>query len=268
MRSVRSKMSEPIFSATPTPGHGSHQNSLQSHQPQVTPGYPVLTEYSDENETSAYSRAPPPGHQMGQRSMFSALHSTPVLSRPPTPSAEAAPGLASLRYKLTSLPSVPSLQRETSLVSMASGQAGLSRQVSTPCLQPQEADMRSLRSNMSDQAFSHGPSHTPGQFSHQNSLHSHQPHVTPGYHPSSLSQHSQPQPLVRPRPQSPVTSSLPPRLSTTRLRPTRQSNKNVMANISVNDEVCLEIIRGLDMKDERGLLDFWRRMKFKLAAVT
>ena len=26
--------------------------------------------------------------------------------------------------------------------------------------------------------------------------------------------------------------------------------------------------RGLDMKEERGLLDFWRRMKFKLAAVT
>ena len=101
---------------------------------------------------------------------------------------------------------------------MVSGQTGLSRQVSTPCLQPQEADMRSMRSNMSDPAFSHGPSHTPtpGHFSHQNSLHSHQPQVTPGYHPSSLSQHSQPQPVVRPRPPSPVTSSLPPRLSTTR----------------------------------------------------
>ena len=81
------------------------------------------------------------GHQMGQRVMFPASHSTSVLSGPPILSAEAALGLASLRYKLTSLPSVPSLQRETSLVSMASSQTGLSRQVSTPCLQPQEADM-------------------------------------------------------------------------------------------------------------------------------
>ena len=81
------------------------------------------------------------GHQMGQRVMFPASHSTSVLSGPPILSAEAALGLASLRYKLTSLPSVPSLQRETSLVSMASSQTGLSGQVSTPCLQPQEADM-------------------------------------------------------------------------------------------------------------------------------
>ena len=86
--------------------------------------------------------------------MFLALHSTSALSGPPTLSAEAAPGLASLRYKLTSLPSVPSLQRETSLVSMASGQASLSRQVSTPCLQPPETDMPSVRSNMIDPAFS------------------------------------------------------------------------------------------------------------------
>ena len=127
-----------------------------------------------------------------------ASHSTSVLSIPPTLSAEAGPGLASLRYKLTSLPSGPSLQRETSLVSMASVQTGLSRQVSTPCLQAQEADMRSVRSNMSDPAFSHGPSHTPipGHFSHQNSLHYHQPQVTPGYLPSIL--------IVRHRPPSPV----------------------------------------------------------------
>ena len=26
--------------------------------------------------------------------------------------------------------------------------------------------------------------------------------------------------------------------------------------------------RGLDLSDKRGLLDFWRRMKMKLAAVT
>ena len=223
-------------------------NSISKPGPRPLAAFPVLTEYSEENETSAYSRAPPGHPGPGHRPVFPASHSTPVLSRPPTPSQEAAPGLASLRYKLTSLPSVPSLQREPSLVSMASGQHGLSRQVSTPCLQPSEADMRSLRSNMSDPAFSQGPSHTPipGHYSHQNSLHSHTPHVTPGYHPS-LSQHSQPQPRVTSRPQSPVTSSLPPRLSTTRLRPTRQRNKNVMANISVSGEVCLEII-----KNKRG----------------
>ena len=28
------------------------------------------------------------------------------------------------------------------------------------------------------------------------------------------------------------------------------------------------IMRGLDLSDKRGLLDFWRRMKMKLAAVT
>ena len=126
------------------------------------------------------------GHQPP---MFLASHSTPVLSRPHTPSVEAAEapqGLASLRYKLTSLPSVPSLQRETSLVSMASGQAGLSGQVSTPCLQPPEADMRSVRSNISDTAFSQAQaSHTPipGHLSHQNSLQ--QPHATPVQHPTS-----------------------------------------------------------------------------------
>ena len=54
---------------------------------------------------------------------------------------------------------------------------------------------------------------------------------------------SQPQPLVRHRPPSPVTSSLPARLSTTRLRLTRQRNKNMMAAISDNGEVCLEIIK-------------------------
>ena len=124
--------------------------------------------------------------------------------------------------ELTSLHSVPSLKRDTSLVSMASGQAGLSRQVSTPCLQPPETDMRSVRSNISDPAYSQAQaSHTPipGHFSHQSSLHSHQqPHITPGYNPVSLSQHSQPQPCVS----SPLTSSLPPRLSAT-----RQRNKNV-----------------------------------------
>ena len=128
--------------------------SVSKPGPRPLAAFPVLTEYSEENETSAYSRAPTPSHQMGQMPMFPASHSTSALSGPPTLSAEAAPGLASLRYKLTSLPSVPSLQRETSLVSMASGQTDLSRQVSTPCLQPQETDMRSLRSNMSDPAFS------------------------------------------------------------------------------------------------------------------
>ena len=161
-------------------------NSMSKPGPRPMAAFPVLTEYSEENETSAYSRAAPHGHQPP---MFPASHSTPVLSRPQTPLSEAAPapqGLASLRYKLTSLPSVPSLQRETSLVSMASGQAGLSRQVSTPCLQPPEADMRSVRSNISDPAFSQAQaSHTPipGHLSHQNSLQ--QPHATPVQHPTS-----------------------------------------------------------------------------------
>ena len=228
-------------------------NSLSKPGPKPLAAFPVLTEYSEENEVSAHSKAPvllPPGY----RPAFPASQSTPVLSRPHTPLVEAgqAPGLASLRYKLTSLPSVPSLARDTSLVSMASG--GLSRQVSTPCLQPTDSDMRSVRSHVSDPAFSLAQSHnpTPGHLSHQNSLHSHQPHVNPVHHPS-LSQHSQPQPPLTSRPPTPVTSSLPPRLSTTRLRPTRQRNKNVMANISDNGEVCLEIIktkRGQDLVTE------------------
>ena len=143
--------------------------SMSKSGPRHLAAFPVLTECSEESETSAYSREPPPGHQKGYMPMFPASHSTSVPSRPPTLSAEAAPGLASLRYKLTSLPSVPSLQRETGLVSMASGsgQTGLSCQVSAPCLQPQEADMHSVRSNP---IFSHTPTH--GHFSHQNSLHS------------------------------------------------------------------------------------------------
>ena len=223
-------------------------SSMSKPGPRPMAVFPLLTEYSEENETSAYSRTPPPGHQMGQRPMFPASHSTSVLSGPPSLSAEAAPGLALLRYKLTSLPSVPSLQRDTSLVSIASGQTGLSHHVS---IQPQEADVRSVRSNMNDPAFSHGPSHTPtpGHFGHQNSLHSYQPQVTPGYHPSSLSQHRQPQPIVRPRAPSSVTSSPPTWLSTTRLRPTRQSNKTTMTTISDIGEVCLEIIKNKQGQD-------------------
>ena len=105
---------------------------------------------------------------------------TSLASVPSVPSLLSVP---SGQTSHESLPSIPSLQ--TSLV--ASGQAGLSGQVSTPCLQPPEADMRSVRSNISDPAFSQAQaSHTPipGHFSHQNSLHSHQqPHVTPGYNP-------------------------------------------------------------------------------------
>ena len=162
------------FNKTPPliPANG-HYYGEDKERDQISPREEQVALYANRSTSSL-------GHQIGQRAMFPASHSTSALSGPPTPSSEAAPGLALLRYKLTSLPSVPSLQRETSLVSMASGQTGLSRQVSTPCLQPQETDMRSLRSNMSDPAFSHGPSHTltPGQFSHQKSLHSHQPQVT------------------------------------------------------------------------------------------
>ena len=159
--------------SAPTVNNNFSASFMSKSGPRPLSSFPMMTEYSEENETSAYSRAPPPGHQMGQRLMFPAWHSTSVLSDPPTLSAEAAPGPDSLRHKLTSLPSVPSL------VSMASSQTSLSHHVSTPCLQPQEADMRSVRSNMSEPIFSATP--TPGHGSHQNSLHSHQPQVTPGY---------------------------------------------------------------------------------------
>ena len=94
------------------------------------------------------------------------------LASAPTPSVTSLLSVPSGQTSHDSLPSIPSLQ--TSLV--ASGQACLSGKVSTPCLQPLEADMPSVRSNISNQA-SHTP--IPGHSSHQNSIHSHQqPHAT------------------------------------------------------------------------------------------
>ena len=224
---------------------GFSSNSMSKPGPKPLAAYPVLTEYSEENEVSGYSRQQQmPGH--GQyRPMFPTSHSTPLLSRPATPATDHAPPLASLRSKLSSLPSVPNLataHRDTSMMSQASAANGhyqpMSRQLSTPCLQPMEADSRSVRSHLSDPAYSQA-GHQPmvsAPVSHQNSLHSQQPTPTP--FTNNVSQQLGQQTV---RPASP--SSLPPRLSSTRLRPTRQRNKNVVANISANGEVCLEFVK-------------------------
>merc|ERR1719270_1015198 len=207
-------------------------NSISKPGPKPVAAFPVLTEYSEENEVS----------QPQYRPMFPTSHSTPMLSRPTTPQ------LTSLRSRMSPLPTMTRdardmmtrdtrdvrdmMTRDTRDVSMLSQVSvhhqypALSRQLSTPCL---DTDVRSLRSNFSDP-----PQHQPQFNSHQNSLQSAQPRYT------SLSQHSQPSP--QPRPTSPA-STLPPRLTSTRLRPTRQRNKNVMANISPNGEVCLEFIK-------------------------
>ena len=194
-------------------------NSISKPGPKPVAAFPVLTEYSEENEVS----------QPQYRPMFPTSHSTPMLSSRPT-----TPQLTSLRARMSPLPTMTRdtrdlITRETRDVSMLSHVSvhhqypALSRQLSTPCL---DADVRSVRSNFSDPP-------QPQFNSHQNSLQSVQPRYT------SLSQHSQPPP--QPRPSSPA-STLPPRLTSTRLRPKRQRNKNVMANISSNDEVCLEFI--------------------------
>ena len=208
-------------------------NSLSRPGPRPLAAYPVLTEYSEENELSSYSKHP---HQPGQyRPLFPTSHSTPLLSRPATPlqtmtTDQTAP-LNSLRSKLSSLPSVPHLDtrhREQSLMSQSSVQYPvMSRQLSTPCLQDAGRSVR--QSHHSDPATSQAGQ--PG--SHQTSGHSRQP--TPV-------NNNQSQQWLQQRPPSPA-STLPPRLSSTRLRPTRQRNKNVMANISQNGEVCLEFIK-------------------------
>lgn len=63
----------------------------------------------------------------------------------------------------------------------------------------------------------------------------------PQYNQPPVSQYNQsrtPTPAPVPGP-----SSLPPRLTTCRLRPTRQKTKNVVAHISDNGEVCLEFVK-------------------------
>ena len=184
-----------MFTMTTT--NFSSNSNISRPGPRPLAAFPVLTEYSEES----------PGSQQ-----VAGL----TASRPPTPQ------LASLRHQLASLPSVASQAscRDTVReVSMVSAVSGLTRQVSTPCLQPRDSAQASLRSNYSDPALRPAPG--PASVSaHQMSQHSHAP---------------------SPRPPSP--SSLPPRLSSTRLRPTRQRNKNVMANISNNGEICLEFVK-------------------------
>ena len=184
-----------MFTMTTT--NFSSNSNISRPGPRPLAAFPVLTEYSEES----------PGSQQ-----VAGL----TASRPPTPQ------LASLRHQLASLPSVASQAscRDTVReVSMVSAVSGLTRQVSTPCLQPRDSAQASLRSNYSDPALRPAPG--PASVSaHQMSQHSHAP---------------------SPRPPSP--SSLPPRLSSTRLRPTRQRNKNVMANISHNGEICLEFVK-------------------------
>ena len=180
-----------MFTMTTT--NFSSNSNISRPGPRPLAAFPVLTEYSEES----------PGSQQ-----VAGL----TASRPPTPQ------LASLRHQLASLPSVASQAscrdtvREVSMVSAASG---LTRQVSTPCLQPRDSAQASLRSNYSD----------------------------PALRPASVSAHQMSQHSRAPSPRPPSPSSLPPRLSSTRLRPTRQRNKNVMANISHNGEICLEFVK-------------------------
>ena len=61
----------------------------------------------------------------------------------------------------------------------------------------------------------------------------------PQYNQPSLAQYT---PSHTPSP-VPILSSLPPRLTTSRLRTTRQKTKNVVAHISESGEVCLEFIK-------------------------
>ena len=139
-----------MFTMTTT--NFSSNSNISRPGPRPLAAFPVLTEYSEES----------PGSQQ-----VAGL----TASRPPTPQ------LASLRHQLASLPSVASQAscrdtvREVSMVSAASG---LTRQVSTPCLQPRDSAQASLRSNYSDPAL------RPASVSaHQMSQHSHAPSPRP-----------------------------------------------------------------------------------------
>ena len=196
---------------TMTTTNFSSNSSRPGPGPRPLAAFPVLMEYpdSEEMEVSGYSRpgqAPP--LQVRPQFMTSS-RSSPQLCRPPSPQLEAAPTtLASLRSKLTSLPSVPNFptydgghRRDVTELSLVSRQPGNTH-------------------------YSDPPTH--------HSLHQQQSSHQPPSRPASAAS------LV-PRPASPV--SLPPRLSSTRLRPTRQRTKNVVANISNTGEVCLEFIK-------------------------
>jgi len=75
------------------------------------------------------------------------------------------------------------------------------------------------------------------QYNHPST--SHQPH----YNPIATSQPQLNHQYNHPPFSTPSLSSLAPPLSSTRLRPTRQKTKNVMASISSSGEVCMEFIK-------------------------
>eukprot|EP00090_Calanus_glacialis_P002905 TRINITY_DN12122_c0_g1_i4.p1 TRINITY_DN12122_c0_g1~~TRINITY_DN12122_c0_g1_i4.p1 ORF type:complete len:895 (-),score=358.86 TRINITY_DN12122_c0_g1_i4:158-2842(-) len=308
---LRDISSHPWMRADPSPPQDSGMytmtttnfstNSTKSG-PKPMAAFPVLTEYSEENEVeklSSYYRPPLPPPS------FPPSRSTPHLQHPSSPPVKMvsdpqdllgvsqAP-LASLRSKLSSLPSLPTLphdpvlptnQSHHSMMSQASQFPSLSRQFSNPetnrvlsNLQPMEVDNRSMRSNMSDP--SKPPYHPPfsqaslnshsSQPQYHNPPHqynpptsSHQPRYNlptsvpqPQYNPttSQQQQYNPPQPQYNaPPPTQPQynppshppspTLSLAPRLTSNRLRPTRQKTKNVIANISAGGEVCLEFVK-------------------------
>eukprot|EP00092_Neocalanus_flemingeri_P027274 GFUD01029578.1.p1 GENE.GFUD01029578.1~~GFUD01029578.1.p1 ORF type:complete len:936 (-),score=285.22 GFUD01029578.1:126-2933(-) len=346
---LRDITSHPWMRADPIPPQDSGMYTMtttnfssNSSKPGPKPmsAYPVLTEYSEENEVeklSSYFRPPQPP------SSFPTSRSSPLLQPPSSPPVKmvshphdllgvSQPPLTSLRSKLSSLPSFPTLPQNAtpalsnlshhSIMSQASHFPSLSRQFSNPetnrvlsNLQPMEVDNRSVRSNMSDPSKpQHNPTFTQNynptsinsqasqpqyirhstpqqpQYSAPTSSHlplynqptsvqqpqynppsvsqpqynpppslsqpqynivatSHQPQ----YNPPSVSQpqYIPPQPSTQPQfippnhPPSPTPSllSLAPPLSSSRLRPTRQKTKNVMANISSSGEVCLEFIK-------------------------
>jgi len=319
---LRDISSHPWMRADPSPPQDSgmytmtttnfSSNSTKSG-PKPMAAFPVLTEYSEENEVeklSSYYRPPLPPPS------FPPSRSTPHLQHPSSPPVKMvsdpqdllgvsqAP-LASLRSKLSSLPSLPTLppdpvlptnQSHHSMMSQASQFPSLSRQFSNPetnrvlsNLQPMEVDNRSMRSNMSDptkppyhppysqaslNSHSSQPQHNPPPHQYNPPTSSHQPQFNlqtsvpqPQYNPSTSQQpqYNPPQPQYNPplpiqpqynapphtqlqynpppsHPPSP-TPSLAPRLTSNRLRPTRQKTKNVIANISSGGEVCLEFVK-------------------------
>jgi len=322
---LRNIPSHPWMRTDPLPGQDSGMYTMSTtnfstnkSKPMST--FPVLTEYSEENEmekVSSYYHPPP--------QTLPSARSTPHLQPPSSPPVKMvsdpqdligvpqAP-LASLRSKISSLPSMPTIptmpahptnHSHYSIMSQSqpSNYPSLSRQFSNPetrvlsDLQHREVENRSTRSNMSDpsnpsyrhplnqgynQPFHQGhyggptslqPQNTqPYGFQTQyNSLptvpqpqqqynptnvpqpkYSHPSSATqPQYNPAtSLPRYNQPQlsqpqynPASQPPSPAPTPSSLPPRLTTSRLRPTRQKTKNVVAHIAENGEVCLEFIK-------------------------
>ena len=181
--------------------------SSNSSRPRPLAAFPVLTEYAEETELTA------PPVILRPPQFLPTSRSSPQLCRPPSPYQEhhhhqQPPALASLRSKLSCLPSVPNFP---------TAETGARPEVSVSQLS------RQLGSShySAPQPLSLPPTNTPSLLQHR---------------PASAAS------LGPPRAVSPA-SSLPPRLSSTRLRPTRQRTKNVVANISTTGEVCLEFLK-------------------------